>query len=57
MIEVKITPQQATIGTIETVLHFVCGALAGEDFLFTVTQVDDTTLHVQATDEEGAEVF
>jgi hypothetical protein len=57
MIEVKITPQRATTGTMETVLHFVCGALAGEDFKFTVIQVNDTTLHVQATDDKGEEVF
>jgi hypothetical protein len=44
-------------GTMETVLNAVCGALAGEDFTFTVIQVDDTTLHVQATDEKGDEVF
>jgi hypothetical protein len=57
MIEVKITPQKAMTGTMETVLNAVCGALAGEDFRFIVTQVDDTTLHVQATDEKGDEVF
>ena len=57
MIEVKITPQKATTGTMETVLHEVCGAFAGEELAFTVIQVNDTTLHVQATDESGEEVF
>ena len=57
MIEVKITPQKATTGTMEAVLNEVCGAFAGEDLRFTVTQVDDTTLHVQATDEKGDAVF
>ena len=57
MIEVKITTQRATTGTIKTVLEEVCGALAGENFLFDVIQVDDQTLHIQATDESREEVF
>lgn len=57
MIVVKIRPQQATTGTMETVLNEVCGAFAGEDLRFTVIQVDDTTLQVQAMDEKGEEVF
>ena len=57
MIEVKISPQNANTGTMETVLTAVCGALAGEDFTFDVLQVDDTTLCIQATDESGEEVF
>jgi len=44
-------------GTMETVLNRVCGALAGEDFTFIVAQVDDTTLHIQATDEKNEVVF
>ena len=58
MIEVKIPSQKANTGTIETVLNAICGALAGENFTFTVLQVDDTTLHIQATDDHGDyEVF
>ena len=56
MIEVKIATQRATTGTIKTVLEEVCGALAGEDFLFEVIQVDDRTLHIQAL-QDGEEVF
>ena len=57
MIEVKITTQRATTGTIKTVLEAVCGVLAGEDFMFDVIQVDDRTLQIQATDENNEEVF
>ncbi len=57
MLEVKIQPQKAMTGTLETVLNEVCGAFAGEDVRFTVIQVDDTTLRVQATDEKGSVVF
>ena len=57
MLEVKIQPQKAMTGTMEAVLNEVCGAFAGEDVRFTVIQVDDTTLHVQATDEKGDVVF
>ena len=57
MIEVKITPQRAYTGTMETVLEAVCGALAGEEFTFNVIQVNDRTLQINATDEDGEAVF
>jgi hypothetical protein len=59
MIEVKLPPpgQKVMVETTATVLNAICGAFAGEDLRFTVIQVDDTTLRVQATDEDGEEVF
>jgi hypothetical protein len=57
MLTVKITTQRATTGTIKRVLEEVCGALAGETFMFDVVQVDDQTLEIQAIDENSNEVF
>lgn len=57
MLTVKITTQRARPGTIQTILEEVCGALAGETFVFDVRQVDEQTLEIQAIDENGDEVF
>ena len=57
MLTVKITTQRATTGTIKRVLEEVCGALAGETFMFEVIQVDDQTLEIQALGEDNQEVF
>ena len=57
MLKVKITTQRATTGTIRKVLEEVCGALAGETFMFDVIQVDDQTLEIQAINEKNEEVF
>lgn len=60
MLKVEIKPQTLSdenIHAMQEALNSACGTLVGEDYEYTVTQENETTIFVQAIDEQGDEVY